>query len=132
MTVSDPIADMLTRIRNAVMVRHASVNVPASKMKIAVARILKDEGFISDYDVQMGKPSRTIKIQLKYEDNDRPVISGLERVSKPGLRVYVGSQEIPRVVGGMGIAILSTSKGVMTGQQAWRQRIGGELLCYVM
>lgn len=132
MTVSDPIADMLTRIRNAVMVRHASVSVPASKMKIAVARILKDEGFISDYDVQMGKPSRTIKIQLKYEDNDRPVISGLERVSKPGLRVYVGSQEIPRVVGGMGIAILSTSKGVMTGQQAWRQRIGGELLCYVM
>ncbi|MEE8418892.1 MAG: 30S ribosomal protein S8 [Dehalococcoidales bacterium] len=132
MTVSDPIADMLTRIRNAVMVRHDSVNMPASKMKIALARILKDEGFISDYDIQTGKPSRTIKIKLKYEDKDRPFINGLERISKPGLRVYVGSKEIPRVVGGMGIAILSTSKGVMTGQQAWRQKIGGELLCYVM
>lgn len=132
MTISDPIADMLTRIRNAVMVRHESVNVPASKMKIAVARILKNEGFIRDFDIQTGKPSRTIKIQLKYQDKDQPVISGLERVSKPGLRVYVGNKEIPRVVGGMGIAILSTSKGVMTGQQAWRQGIGGELLCYVM
>jgi len=131
-TVSDPIADMLTRIRNAVMVRHDSVNIPASKMKIAVAKILKDEGFVRDFEVQSGKPSRTIKIHLKYEDKDIPVINGLERVSKPGLRVYVGSNEIPRVVGGMGIAIVSTSKGVMTGQSAWRQGIGGELLCYVM
>lgn len=122
---------MLTRIRNAIMVRHDSVKVPASKMKIAVAQILKNEGFIRDFDVQAGKPSRTIVVQLKY-DESQPVISGLERVSKPGLRVYVGRKEIPRVAGGMGIAILSTSKGVMTGQQAWRQGIGGELLCYVL
>lgn len=113
------------------MVRHDSVKIPASKMKIAVAQILKDEGFIRDFEIQPGKPSRTIVVQLKY-DESQPVITGLERVSKPGLRVYVGRKEIPRVAGGMGIAILSTSKGVMTGQQAWRQGIGGELLCYVL
>ena len=133
MTVSDPVSDMLTRIRNALMVRHDSVLVPASRMKIAVARILKEEGFINDYEVQTDKPYRKIKIQLKYyEEKNQPVITGLQRVSKPGLRVYVGQGEIPRVAGGLGIAILSTSKGVMTGQQAWRQGIGGELLCYVM
>ena len=132
MTISDPIADMLTRIRNAVMVRHDSVLMPASKMKLSIARILKDEGFISDYEVVRGKPHREIKIHLKYDGNNQPVLSSLERVSKPGLRVYVGREEIPRVSGGLGIAIISTSKGVMTGQQAWRQRIGGELLCYVL
>jgi len=131
-TVSDPIADMLTRIRNAVMVRHDSVLIPASKMKLSIAKILKDEGFISDYEVLRGKPHRTIKIHLKYSDKSQPVLSGLERVSKPGLRVYVGWQEIPRVAGGLGVAIVSTSKGVMTGQQAWRQGVGGEILCYVM
>ncbi len=131
MTISDPVADMLTRIRNAVMMRHDSVLIPASKMKISIARILKDEGFISDYEVLRGKPHRIIKIHLKYDGNNQPVLSSLERVSKPGLRVYVGREEIPRVSGGLGIAIISTSKGVMTGQQAWRQRIGGELLCYV-
>ncbi|HEY83451.1 MAG TPA: 30S ribosomal protein S8 [Dehalococcoidia bacterium] len=131
MTVSDPIADMLTRIRNAVMARHEYVMVPASRMKLSIARILKEEGFITDYEVVRGKPHRVIKIHLKYTDNNQPVISGLERVSKPGLRVYVGRKEIPRVYGGLGIAILSTSKGVKTGHQAWRQGIGGELLCYV-
>jgi len=131
-TVSDPIADMLTRIRNAVMVQHDSVLIPASKMKLSIAKILKDEGFISDYEVLRGKPHRTIKIHLKYSDKNEPVLSGLERVSKPGLRVYVGWQEIPRVAGGLGVAIVSTSKGVMTGQQAWRQGVGGEVLCYVM
>lgn len=131
MTVSDPIADMLTRIRNAVMVRHDSVLIPASKMKVAIARILREEGFISDYEVSRGKPHRTIKINLKYYDKSEPAIKTLERVSKSGLRVYVGRNEIPRVAGGMGITILSTSKGVMTGQQAWRQGIGGELLCYI-
>jgi small subunit ribosomal protein S8 len=131
-TVSDPIADMLTRIRNAVMVRHDSVLMPASRMQVAIARILKDEGFISEYDIIKSKPQRTMRIHLKYDDDRQPILSGLERVSKPGLRVYVGKNEIPRVVGGMGIAIVSTSKGVMTGQQAWRQGIGGELLCYVM
>ncbi|MFC1966312.1 30S ribosomal protein S8 [Chloroflexota bacterium] len=132
MTVSDPIADMLTRIRNAVMVRHDTVLMPASRMKLSVAKVLKDEGFISDYDVVKGKPHRVIKVQLKYDDKNEPILSGLERVSKPGLRVYVGRKEIPRVCGGLGIAIVSTSKGVMTGQQAWRHGIGGELLCYIM
>jgi len=131
-TVSDPIADMLTRIRNAVMVRHDSVLIPASKMKLAIARILKEEGFIGNYDVLRGKTHRVIRINLKYDDKNQSILSGLERVSRPGLRVYVDQKEIPRVAGGLGIAIISTSKGVMTGQQAWRQGIGGELLCYVL
>jgi len=130
-TVSDPIADMLTRIRNAVMVRHDSVLIPSSKMKLSIARVLKEEGFIGDYEVLRGKPHRVIKIYLKYSDKNQPILSGLERVSKPGLRVYTGGKEIPRVRGGLGIAVVSTSKGVMTGQQAWRQGVGGELLCYV-
>ena len=130
MTVTDPIADMLTRIRNAVMVHHDTVLIPASKMKLSIARILKDEGFISDYTVLKGKPQRMVKIFLKYI-GDQPAVVGLERVSKPGLRLYVGRGEIPRVYGGLGIAILSTSKGIMTGQEAWRQNLGGELLCYV-
>jgi small subunit ribosomal protein S8 len=131
MVVTDPIADMLTRIRNALMVRHDSVVVPSSKMKLAVARILKEEGFITDYEVVKGKPHREIKIQLRYLEGNQPAISGLKRVSKPGLRVYVQKKEIPRVYGGLGVAILSTSKGLRTGQQAWRQGAGGELLCYV-
>lgn len=131
MSVSDPIADMLTRIRNAIMVGHDSVLVPSSKMKLSIAKILKAEGFINDYEVLKGKPHRVIKIHLKYDENNQPILSGLERVSKPGLRVYSERKEIPRVYGGLGIAIISTSKGVMVGQQAWRQGIGGELLCYV-
>jgi small subunit ribosomal protein S8 len=131
MIVTDPIADMLTRIRNALMVRHDSVLVPASKIKLAIARILKEEGFITDYEVVRGKPHRTIKIQLRYLEDNKPVISGLKRVSKPGLRVYVQKREIPRVYGGLGISILSTSKGVRTGQEAWRQGFGGEVLCYI-
>ena len=131
MAISDPIADMLTRIRNAIMVRHDSVQVPASKMALSLARILKEENFISDYEVLKSKPHRVIKVYLKYSDRNKPILSGLERVSKPGLRVYVQRTEIPRVYGGLGIAIISTARGVMTGQQAWRQGIGGELLCYV-
>lgn len=131
MTISDPIADMLTRIRNANMVRHDSVLIPASKIKVAIAKILKDEGFITDFEVVKGKPSRSIKILLKYTDRNTPTISTLERVSKPGLRVYVNRGEIPRLAGGLGIAILSTANGVMSGQQARRQGIGGELLCYI-
>jgi len=130
-TVSDPIADMLTRIRNAIMVRHDFVLVPSSRIKLSIAKILKGEGFISDYEVLKGKPHRVIKIYLRYSDNNKPVLSGLERVSKPGLRVYAQRKEIPKVYGGLGIAIVSTPKGVMTGQQAWRQGIGGELLCYI-
>ncbi len=131
MTINDPIADMLTRIRNATMARHDLVLVPASRMKLSIARILKEEGFISNYEVPRSKSHREIKIYLKYMDKNEPVITGLERVSKLGLRVYAGKKEIPRVYGGIGIAIFSTSKGVMTGQQAWRQGIGGELLCYI-
>jgi small subunit ribosomal protein S8 len=131
MSVSDPIADMLTRIRNAVMARHDFVLVPASKMKLAITKILKDEGFVTDYEVLRSKPHRVIKLHLKYDDKNQSIISGLERVSKPGLRVYVERKEIPRVYGGLGIAILSTARGVMTGQQAWKRGIGGELLCYV-
>ena len=131
MTISDPIADMLTRIRNALMARHDFTLVPASKMKLSIARILKEEGFISDYEVVKGKPHRIVKVFLKYDDKNQPVLSGLERVSRPGLRVYVHKQEIPRVYGGLGIAILSTARGVMVGQKAWRSGIGGELLCYI-
>jgi len=128
--VTDPIADMLTRIRNALMAHHDSVLMPASRIKLSIAKILKDEGFITDYTVLRGKPQRTIKISLKYIDG-HPAIAGLERVSKPGLRLYVGRKEIPRVYGGLGVAILSTSKGLMTGQEAWRRNFGGEMLCYV-
>jgi len=100
-------------------------------MKLSIARILKEESFINDYEVLRGKPHRVIKIHLKYSDKNQPVLSGLERVSKPGLRVYAQRKEIPRVYGGLGIAIVSTARGVMTGQRAWRQGVGGELLCYV-
>jgi len=130
-TVSDPIADMLTRIRNAIMARHDFVPIPTSKMKLAIARILKAEGFINDYEVLKGKPHRVITIRLRYDEQNQSVLSGLEGVSKPGLRVYTERKEIPRVYGGLGIAILSTPKGVMSGRQAWRQGVGGELLCYV-
>jgi len=131
MSISDPIADMLTRIRNAIMARHDFVLVPASRVKLAIARILREEGFINNYEVLRDKSHRAIKIYLKYDDKNKPVLSGLERVSKPGLRIYVGKKEIPRVYGGLGIAIVSTANGVVTGQQAWRQGAGGELLCYV-
>lgn len=131
MTVTDPIADMLTRIRNAGMVRHDSVLIPASKIKLAISKILKEEGFIEDYEVVRGKPQRVIKIRLKYRDKNQPALTGLERVSRPGLRVYVQKKEVPRVYGGLGIAILSTPEGVITGHQAWRREIGGEVLCYI-
>ena len=131
MTISDPIADMLTRIRNATMVRHDAVLVSSSRLKLAIAKILKEEGFIKDYEIVREESQKNIKIYIKYQERNQPVLTGLERVSKPGLRIYVEKKEIPRVYGGMGIAILSTPKGVMTGKQAWRQGIGGELLCYV-
>jgi small subunit ribosomal protein S8 len=128
---TDPIADMLTRIRNANMVRQDFVLVPWSKMKMSMAKILKEEGFIQDYEVLKGKPARMMKLCLKYTGRNQPAIMGLRRVSKPGLRVYVDATEIPRVYGGLGIAILSTSRGIMAGQRAWKQHLGGELLCYV-
>ena len=131
MPVTDPIADMLTRIRNAQVMRHEYLLMPASKMKGSIARILKDEGFIRDYDVLRGQPQPMLRVHLAYRETKEGSISGLKRISKSGLRVYVGKREIPRVYGGIGIAILSTSKGVMTGRDAWRQGLGGELLCYV-
>lgn len=130
MTVTDPIADMLTRIRNAIMAGHDAVLVPSSKMKLSIAKILKEEGFIDRYEVLKGKPESMIKVHLKYAEN-QPAILGLERVSRPGLRVYAESRKIPRVYGGLGVAIVSTSKGIMTGRVAWRQHLGGEILCYV-
>ncbi len=131
MIITDQIGDMLTRIRNAAIVRHDTVEMPASKLKVAVLKILKDEGFITDFEVIKGKPERLIKIRLRYQDNSKSFISGIERVSKPGLRVYAQHNEIPRVYGGVGIAILSTPKGVLTGQEARRQSVGGEVICYV-
>lgn len=133
MSVSDPIADMLTRIRNAVSARHDAVIIPASRMKVSIAQVLKDEGFIRDYAVvaEDGRPQPNLKVELSYGGRKQPLLSGLQRISKPGLRVYVQRREIPRVYGGLGIAILSTPKGIMTGQEARRREVGGEVLCYV-
>lgn len=131
MSVNDPIGDMLTRIRNACMARHTTVNMPSSKMKLAIADILKREGFIKDYTVVEGTPFNTISITLKYMSDRRPAITGLRRVSKPGLRIYTKREDIPRVRGGLGLSILSTPKGVLAGHDAWREHVGGEVLCYI-
>ena len=134
-TTSDPIADMLARIRNALMVKHATVAIPASKIKMAIAKILKDEGYIEDVKMVTDENMhRNLVIQLKYKGDlkhQRPVINKLTRVSKPGRRIYTGAKDIPWVRSGMGIAILSTPKGVITGQQARRLNVGGEVICYV-
>jgi small subunit ribosomal protein S8 len=134
MTMTDPIADMLTRVRNAIMAGHSYVVVPGSKMKLAIARIMKDEGFIENYDLTKDRPQPMIRIWLKYSGDRkdrRSAITGLKRISKPGRRVYKGKQEIPWVLSGMGIAVLSTSRGVMTGKKARRLGIGGEVLCHI-
>ena len=132
MNMSDPIADMLTRIRNANTAKHDTVDVPASKMKIAIANILLDEGYIAKYDVLEDGAFKTIRITLKYgADKNEKIITGLKRISKPGLRIYAGSQEIPRVLGGLGIAILSTNQGVITDKEARKLGVGGEVLCFV-
>jgi len=131
MNMTDPIADMLTRVRNALEARHPKVDVPASKLKAEIARILKEEGYIVNFKVADEEGKRTIKIYLKYSDNNQPVISKIERVSRPGRRVYVGQLEIPRVLGGMGINILTTPRGVMTGRDAHKERVGGEILCEI-
>jgi small subunit ribosomal protein S8 len=128
---SDPIADMLTRVRNALAARHPKVDVPGSKLKLEVARILKEEGFITNFKLAEEGSKKVIKIYLKYTPASLPVISRIERVSRPGCRVYVGAQEVPRVLGGMGINILSTPRGVMTGAAARKERVGGEILCQV-
>jgi small subunit ribosomal protein S8 len=129
--ITDPIADMLTRIRNANTANHDVVNVPASRMKQAVAQILKDEGFITDYERVNEGPQGTIKIKLKYGPNKEKVITGLRRISRPGLRVYTNKTEIPRVLGGLGLVIMSTSRGIMSGKRAKKEGCGGEVLAYV-
>ena len=129
--ITDPIADMLTRIRNANQMRYQEVSVPASNLKISLAKILKDEGFIEDYKVNDDNVQGTIEITLKYGKNKERVITGLKRISKPGLRVYAKSTEIPKVLNGLGIAVISTSHGVMTDKEARKQQLGGEVLCYI-
>jgi small subunit ribosomal protein S8 len=131
MVVTDPIADMLTRIRNANQMRYKEVEVPASKMKLEIARILKEEGFIVDFKVKKNDVQNIIVLTLKYGEKKERVITGLKRISKPGLRVYAKAEEIPSVLNGLGIAIVSTSKGVMTGKEAKKQSLGGEVLAYV-
>jgi small subunit ribosomal protein S8 len=130
MNMTDPIADMLTRIRNAVSARHPKVSIPASKMKLAIARVLKEEGYIKDIEFLKDTPQGTIRLTLRYVDK-KPVLTQLKRVSKPGLRVYTKRASIPRVRGGQGITILSTPQGLMTGHRAYMQGLGGEVICYV-
>ena len=129
MSMSDPLADMLTRIRNAGMVRYETVDVPMSNLKVGVAKVLREEGYIRDYKIIEGNTQGTLRIDLKYGPKDEKVISGLRRVSKPGLRKYVKADDIPQVMSGLGISILSTSKGIITDREARRLRIGGEVLC---
>src|SRR5579884_2648415 len=131
MTTSDPIADMLTRIRNALSARHPKVDVPASRLKMDIARILKDEGYITNFKMAEDGSRKSIRIYLKYTPGNVPVISHIERVSRPGCRVYVGSREVPRVLGGLGINIVTTPRGVMTGAAARKENVGGEVLCQV-
>jgi len=130
MNMTDPIADMLTRIRNAVAARHARVSMPASKMKLAIARVLKDEGYIKDIEILKDSAQGTLRLTLRYVEK-QPALTQLKRVSKPGLRVYTKRAAIPRVRGGQGIAILSTPQGLMTGKHAYMQGLGGEVVCYV-
>jgi len=131
MSLTDPVADFLSRIRNGIRARHQKVDVPASKLKLEMARILKEEGFIANFKAAEEEGQKILRIYLKYGPNNEAAISRLERVSKPGCRVYVGRTEIPRVLGGMGINILTTPRGVMTGRDARKQGVGGEVLCEI-
>lgn len=129
--LTDPIADMLTRIRNANSARHEIVDIPASRIKVSIAEILKNEGYIKDFEILEDGVSKTIRIALKYINKKERVISGIRRISKPGLRIYVNSTELPKVLGGLGIAVISTSKGIMTDKKARENKVGGEVICYV-
>ena len=131
MSMSDPIADMFTRIRNGAAARHEVVRVPASNVKRNIAKVLHDEGFIAGFSEEEDGPASYLNLRLTYAENRQAVLTGIRRVSRPGLRVYANQREIPRVFGGLGVAIMSTSQGVMSGQEAWRRKIGGEVLCYV-
>ncbi len=129
--MTDPIADMLTRIRNGLQSRRPAVEMPSSTKKVAIAEVLRGEGYVKGFSVQGEGPKKTLRVELRYVGKQEPVVTGIRRVSKPGLRVYTGADEIPRVYGGLGVAILSTSKGVMSGGQARRLRLGGEVICHV-
>jgi small subunit ribosomal protein S8 len=129
--MTDPIADMLTRIRNGTQARHDSVEMPSSSMKVAIARVLSDEGFIKGYQVLEDRPFKVLRVDLQYTGKKEPVLTGIKRISKPGLRVYTKASAIPRVYGGLGLAVVSTPKGVMSGQQARRLNVGGEVICHV-
>lgn len=131
MPVSDPIGDMLARIRNALLARHATVEMPSSKAKVAVAKILMKEGYLQDLEVAKRQPQDVLRLRLLYREKREPAIVGLKRASRPGLRLHVQNREVPRFYGGVGISILSTSQGVMTGKDAWQKGLGGELICYV-
>jgi len=131
MSLTDPVADFLARIRNAIHAKHQTVDVPASKLKLEIARILKEEGYIANYKATEEQGHKLVRVYLKYGADEEATISNLARVSRPGCRVYVGRNEIPRVLGGMGISILTTPKGVMTGRQARREGVGGEVLCEI-
>jgi small subunit ribosomal protein S8 len=131
MSISDPIADMLTRIRNGVHAKHDAVSMPSSKIKVAIAKVLREEGFVRDFEVDQEGGRPMLRVHLNYTGRKDPVLTGIKRVSKPGLRVYVQKREIPRVFGGLGVAILSTPQGVMTGKSARQKNVGGEVLCYV-
>ena len=128
---TDPIADMLTRIRNANMVSHPSVEMPSSKLKVALARLLKEEGFISNYEEKVEGNFKTLSIELKYDESNKPVITKLERISKPGLRNYCKAKNLPQVLGGLGVAVVSTSKGLLTDRKARKENLGGEVLAYI-
>ena len=128
---TDPIADMLTRIRNANLVSHPTVEMPSSKLKVALARLLKEEGFITSYEEKVEGNFKTLSIELKYDENNKPVITNLKRVSKPGLRSYCKAKNLPQVLGGLGVAVVSTSKGLLTDRKARKENLGGEVLAYI-
>ena len=130
-TASDPIADLLTRIRNACKADHESLTLPSAKAKVAIVKVLESEGFISGFEIIEESPQPLLRIDLKYDEERRPAISGLKRISKPGLRIYTGSTNIQRVMGGVGASVMSTSQGMMTGSQAYHRRLGGEVICHI-
>jgi len=131
MSMTDPIADFLTRIRNGLQADHETVDIPASRLKLEVARVLREQGYIEDFAEEPGRVGQTLRVRLKYTEDRAPVISGMRRVSRPGRRTYVNHTEIPKVLGGMGTAILTTSRGVMTGHDARREGVGGEVIAYI-
>ena len=131
MNTTDPIADMLTRVRNATRARHATVDVPFSKVKLAIAKILEQEGYVGGHDIRQEGNRRTLRLQLKYDAQRRPAVNGLRRVSKPGLRIYAGMHDIPRILGGAGTVVISTNRGIMTGREARRRHLGGELIAEI-